>query len=342
MYRHQPILQEAVLEKRIKDRYSTEIEKEAAGRFGADDLEELGGFESFILKFRRDELDYVLRIAHTFRRTPGMIRGEVDWIRYLAARGVPVADAVPSLSGNLVEEVPDGFGGSFLATAFKMVKGRTPWEYGWSKDLFFRYGKLIGKLHRLSSTYSPTENIRPHWNSHALGGDLLKMVPPDQPVVRKRLMDLERAALSLPVSRDSYGLVHFDAHGGNLLIDETGTINLFDFDDCCMSWFANDIAIVLFYMVTNIPEPEKLAEDFLNSFLSGYALENRLNPDWLEHIPLFLSIREADLYSVIHRSMNVEDLSGWVGAFMEGRREKIEEGVPYLNMNFSGFGSLLN
>ena len=41
-----------------------------------------------------------------------MIRGEVDWINYLADGGIGAASARPSASGNLVEAMDDGQGGA--------------------------------------------------------------------------------------------------------------------------------------------------------------------------------------------------------------------------------------
>ena len=329
------------MDKRIRESYTRGIRDIALARFEGGYPEEMGGFESYVVKFQRNKSEFVLRLAHTIRRTPDMIQGEVQWIRYLAENGVSVADAVESLAGNLVEEIPDGKGGKFLATAFRMIKGKTPWQYGWNTELFTDYGRLLGKMHNLSRSYSPAVDLRPHWNSTSLGGDLLKMIPEDQKKVRSRIRELENEALALPMDRDSYGLVHYDAHGGNMLVSPEGRITLFDFDDCCLSWYANDIAIVLFYMITNAEDPEMTAAEFLEPFFRGYAENNSLDPAWLNSIPLFLSIREIDLYAVIHRSMDIEKLDGWCGAFMAGRRERLEKGIPYLHMDFSGFSQFL-
>ena len=329
------------MEGRIKERYTGEIRDQALARFGGSHPEDIGGFESYILKFQKEGTEFVLRLAHSIRRTGEMIQGEVQWIRFLAENGVSVADAVESLSGNLVEEIPDGKGGRFLATAFTMIKGKTPWEYGWNTRLFTDYGKLIGKMHNLSKRHASPVELRPHWNSSSLGGDLAEMIPEGQKKVRSRIAELENDALALPATPDSYGLVHYDAHGGNMLVSDKGLITLFDFDDCCYSWYANDIAIILFYMVTNAKEPEALAVQFLEPFFRGYAMENKLDPVWLKSISLFLSLREIDLYAVIHRSMDPENLHGWCAAYMAGRRERLEKGIPYLEMDFSRFAPLL-
>ncbi len=329
------------MEKEIRHRFSEGIAREALNRFHGDCLHEIGGFESFMFRFSRDGTDLVLRLSHTLRRTRDMILGEVLWIRYLAKNGVSVADAVPSASGELVEEIPDGAGGSFLATAFRFVQGQTPWQYGWNGEFFAGWGELVGRMHRLAGSYRPARRLRPSWNSPSLGGDIRRMIPPDQERVLARydgLMELSRA---LPVSEDCYGLVHYDAHGGNMLVGDNGAITLFDFDDCCHGWFSADIAIVLFYAVVNRPDPCSAATGFLEPFLSGYSRENSLPAWWLGTIPLFLSIREMDLYAVIHRSMDLNDLDPWCAAFMEGRRERLEAGKPFLDMDFSGFAGFL-
>ena len=140
---------------------------------------------------------------------------------------------------------------------------------------------------------------------------------------------------SLPQDRYSYGLIHQDAHGGNFFVDDEGNITLFDFDDCVYSWFVYDIAMVVFYAVTNHEDPEGLAAEFWPHFWRGYRQENDLDPSWLAEIPAFLKLREIDLYAVIHRSFDVENLTdSWVAKFMDGRRRRIEQDVPYLGIDF--------
>ena len=343
---HYPIRRN-LLEKRITDRFNEAILKEASARYGikCDQLEKLGGFESYIFKYSLNDAGYILRIAHSLRRSEKLIKAEVEWIRYLASNGVSVADGILSVNGNLVESVDDGHGGHFLATAFREVKGKPPGVFGWTDELFTDYGALMGQMHRLAKLYTPShpQTERPLWNSSEMNDDVLINLPVDQPVTRKRYEEIITHLELLPTSRDSFGLIHFDAHGGNMLVEESGRINLFDFDDCNMNWFINDLAVVLFYMVTNTKDPEGLAARFLPPFLTGYSRENDLAPEWLAEIPTFLRMREIDLYAVIHRSFDVTKLDGWCNQFMDGRRGKIENAEPYLNLNmdFSSFAEYM-
>ena len=141
---------------------------------------------------------------------------------------------------------------------------------------------------------------------------------------------------NLPKSRETYGLIHQDAHAGNFFLDEKGEITFFDFDDCAYSWFMNDIAIVLFYLVLGEEDQATFTREFMTNFLRGYREENQLGERWLREIPSFLKLREIDLYAVIHRSFDVENIDHpWVAMYMEGRKERIENEVPFIEFDFS-------
>ena len=134
------------MDKTIRDLYNDAILHEAMARYAiaADAIEPGGGFESFIYRYQRDDGPAILRITHSLRRSPEQIHGEVEWINYLAAGGATVAGALLSARGELVEEIDDGQGGRFLATAFAFAPGRPPWEVGWTPARYENYGCLLG------------------------------------------------------------------------------------------------------------------------------------------------------------------------------------------------------
>ena len=333
------------METRIKERYKDAILQEAMGRYGIapDQIRLLDGFESFMYEFERGAEAYILRIGHSFRRSEDLIQGEVDWINYLAAGGATVARAVRSARGNLVEAIDDGQGQRFLATAFERARGKPPWEVGWTDSLFETYGQLLGRMRALTVHYEPPRPAwrRPQWDD----GIMLEVegyLPASEAVVVEKFWRLMDHLATLPRDARSYGLIHFDAHGGNLLIDPAGTITLFDFDDCNYSWFANDIAIVLFYILLDRALGPGSTERFLTHFLRGYRRENQLDAAWLGEIPHFLKLREIDLYAIIHRSFDVENLDNpWCARFMRDRKERIENDVPFVDLDFRSLADLL-
>ncbi|MGD2077120.1 MAG: phosphotransferase [Chloroflexota bacterium] len=325
------------MEQRIKDRYTEEIYQQALERYGveADQVKRLDGFESYIYEYTLEDRGYILRIGHSLRRSPGLIAGEVDWINYLANGGLSVARAVISSAGRLVETIEDGQGGVFLATAFEKAPGAPIRSDVWDHDFFQRYGRLIGRMHALSKEYRPPKPTwkRPAWNDQSVL-DLAPWIPKTEPLVKDRWQELHTYLETLPEDKESYGLIHQDAHAGNFFVDGD-TITLFDFDDCVYGWFAYDIAVVLFYAVMGSDDWAAFTRSFMTHFLTGYAQENELPPEWLAEIPNFLKLREIDLYAVIHRSFDVQNLDDpWVKRYMEGRRQRIETGTPYIEFDF--------
>jgi Ser/Thr protein kinase RdoA (MazF antagonist) len=327
------------MESRIKERYSDDVLKEAIRRYGIgeDRIRLLDGFESFMYEFERDSGEYILRIGHSIRRSESLIQGEVDWINHLSDGGATVARAVPSESGRLVEHIDDGAGGHFLTTAFVKARGKPPRKAGWAPDFYEAYGSLLGRMHALSKKYAPGDAAwtRPHWHDPIML-EVERFLPASDGAVVERYRDLVAHLKGLSQDAASYGLIHQDAHAGNMFVDEEGTITLFDFDDCTYSWYANDIAIVLFYAVSTVDDAPAFTREFMKHFLTGYRRENRLDPVWWNEVPHFLKLREIDLYAVIHRSFDVESLDDpWGARFMAGRTERLADGVPYIDFEFA-------
>jgi amicoumacin kinase len=331
------------MEKQIIDRFNETILQEAMRRYGIakEDLHLLDAFESFVYEFTRQDptasgsQDYILRIGHSLRRSEALILGEVDWINYLSNGGVSVARAVKSEKGNLVEAIEDDKEGYFLATAFVKAPGQSPWEL-WEPALYETYGKLLGSMHALAKGYQPArpEWKRPDWDD-ALMEYVESYLPPSESLATAKYQALCDHVRSLPKDENSYGLIHFDAHGSNLRVDEDGTITLFDFDDCAYSWFINDIAMALFYIVSDVSDANAFAAEFMSHFLRGYQKANRLDPEWLKEIPVFLKMREIELYAVIHGDFDVEDIDDdWCDRFMRDRKVKIERDIPYIDFDF--------
>jgi Ser/Thr protein kinase RdoA (MazF antagonist) len=327
------------LDKAIKDRYNQGILDAALQRFAIDParLRELDGFESFLYEYERDGEGFILRIGHSLRRSVEMIQGEVDWINHLAAGGAGVSRAIFSASNRLVEAIPDGQGGSFLATAFVKAPGRAPGNEDWTPGFCETYGRLLGRIHALSRVYDPPPGgRRPHWDDPLNIADLWRYLPPGEEAARRSLNDVISHLRALPVEPAGYGLIHQDAHTGNLFLTEDGRITLFDFDDCCYGWYIYDIAMVLFYGVMWQPDPVAFTGYFMSHFLCGYRSQNDLDPAWLVELPAFLKLREIDLYAVIHDSFDLDHLNDpWVTGYMRGRKERIDAGRPYLEFDFS-------
>ena len=332
------------MEQQIKDRYRDTILLEAMRRYGIANgqIRPLAAFESFIYEFERGPFTYILRIGHSLRRSDALIQGEVDWLNYLAEGGVSVARAIRSETGKLVEAVEDGHDGCFLVTAFVKAKGQPPWEL-WTPTLYETYGRLLGSMHALATHYQPAELAwkRPEWDDDSMEF-VERYLPASEAVAKQKYQALCAHLHSLPKEPTSYGLIHQDAHGSNFFVDEAGAITLFDFDECAYSWFINDIAIALFYIVMDAEDWPAFTREFMTHFFEGYQQAHSLDPKWLKEIPCFLKAREIELYAVLHRDFDVNNIDHWWCArFMRDRKYKIEHDVPFIDFDFESLSAHL-
>ena len=326
------------MEKHIKERFNDAILRETMRRYGIaeGDIQLLDGFESFIYSFQRGGDEFILRIGHSLRRTEGLIEGEVDWINYLARGGAGVAAAVLSGGGKLVESIPDGQGEAFLATAFNKASGHAPHAEDWNPVFYEHYGRLIGRMNALAHSYHPSHAgcVRPLWDD-PMNMYADRMLPPSETHALEQYQALITHLRALPKDESSYGLIHQDAHTGNLFVDDDLHITLFDFDDCCYGHFIYDIAMVLFYAALFRPDPEVFTHEFMTHFLAGYRQENELDPEWLKEIPHYMKLREIDLYAVILDIFDIDHVDDpWAARFMQGRKERIDADVPVLDFDF--------
>lgn len=330
------------METAIREQFSDDILREACDRYGLspNELTALDGFESFLFRCRHQERNRILRLSHSLRRSCELIAGELDWLRHLSAHGLTVCDAVRSERGNLLESIPSTGSDHFIASLFNAAPGQPASEETWAAPLHQKMGRFLGRMHALAHEYHCTDPTgrRPTWKDEMT--DSAERFLGDQPTVIERFHQTIAATESLPITNESFGLVHLDFHRGNFHVDHDGTIHLFDFDDCQYSWFADDLAMALFYAVSpdcSSPADLELASTFFGDLLRGYRAEHSLADRWLEHLPLFLKRREIELYIVIHRSLDLDNLKGWPARFMEGRAQRIESEQPYLPLDFSVF-----
>lgn len=130
--------------------------------------------------------------------------------------------------------------------------------------------------------------------------------------------------MALPKDRDSYGLIHFDLHPWNFLIDGE-RLNVFDFDDCLYGWFALDIGVALYHALwwgRKNDAGQEFTREIIQSFLEGYASANHLSDFWLARIPLFMKYRQICKFSWFYGPENEDE-------HQRERIRNIENGVLF-------------
>jgi len=328
--------------------------REAANQFGVannkltklhDSLKVHKGktfIEKSLYEYERAGKSFLLRLTHPQYVDFKLIKGEVYWINYLADNGVRVPRVIPSENGKLVEVIETDYS-SFAAVAFKKVEGRRI-DFGnsdeWDTKLYERYGETMGKIHALTKRYEPKDKslTRMEWYEQEWF-DIDTYVPQSESLSRKKCHDLIRMMHALPKDRNSYGLIHGDAHPWNLLL-HYGKIILTDFDFCEYNWYVSDIAVALFYAIMSPIEGMdriSFAKCFIENFMNGYSKEDSIEAYWMKQLPSFLRLRMVSKYVLHYQEWTSNNmLEKRKFAFTEWKY-KIENDIPYIDIDFSDF-----
>lgn len=326
------------MEEIIKKKFTKDVIESAVKKYGAtyDDLILVGNHQSYVYKVKKANDNIFIRITHVSHRDEQLILAEIEWIKHLSANSIRVAMPIKSKDNNVVELIHSE-GQIFIVVAFEEAKGKGIGQQPWSFETPKTLGFLTGQMHSISKDYRPINNNRRYtWVKNNFISKASDYLPKEQFKVIAELNDLVNKINKLPKDRDSYGLIHGDLVACNYHINGN-EITFFDFDESCYCWYINDIAIQLFYWSLTWQGYIDKEGSYLcaKNFLEGYSRVCKLETFWLEQIPLFIRLREIILYISIYRSKNLNELDEWNMNFMDGRRERIENNIPFIDIDFS-------
>jgi Ser/Thr protein kinase RdoA (MazF antagonist) len=305
--------------------------------------ESLNGFESIFYKTQLEGEPCALRISHSLHRSPGHIRGEVQWLDHLSQQGIHVPTAITLPCGEPLISISDGQGGAFTAVCFTWAEGMPVWSIKpspWKAELFEKMGLMTARMHNIAQTFEfPTPcSGRPHWYEQP-GMDLRQYLPESEVAIAKKYDRLVHQLQQADQTKADYGLIHYDFHRGNFYLNN-GEITLFDFDDAAYHLFIADIAVAVFYAIPfDHPEAHQQSDvaEFFQNFLQGYLRARPIDRKWMSWIPSLLKQRELELYGAMHRSFDLSDpdsLDGWSLDFLEGRKSRILRDAPVIALDW--------
>lgn len=297
--------------------------------------------EKGLYQFERNRRSLILRLTHPKYVDFKLIGGEADWVNYLADNGMAIPRVLLSEDGLLVEpmKIEDA---AYAAVCFEKAGGREirfDDEGEWNAELFKTYGETIGRMHALTKQYKPEDKslVRMKWYQQDWIAGIDRYLPASESLVREKYDELMRTLHAMPKDKDSYGLIHGDAHPWNMLIDK-GNLILTDFDFCERSWLASEIAIILFYAVmapTEGMSRESFGRHFLENFLKGYRRENSIDSYWIKQIPSFLKLRMISKFILHYPEWQANSMSEKRQSAFKDWRRRIENDLPYVDLDFS-------
>jgi amicoumacin kinase len=278
----------------------------------------------------------IFRITNGNRRIREDLESELALLYRLREQAVSVSTPNRSVNGNLIEEFCWGNTKKYVV-AFEKACGMPPDVTNpkvWNKNLFFQWGKEVGKIHRC------TKNIRlarPMWTSKH--PDLLNLSTQiHSSIILDRYEQLLNTLMNYHCDPELFGLIHNDCHQGNFFVGN-GKLTFFDFDDSAYHWFAYDLAVSFYHAywqsTSFSPEFTNFSSVFWRYFLKGYGEEQTIRIELIEQIPIFLKIREIYLYVLFLEKWDFTCLEGWQRETLAELEKNIESGKPYSHFDFS-------
>lgn len=305
----------------------------------------LGGLQNQVYEYKHGERNLVLRLTPLTNRSELMVQGELDWILFLADKGISLSKPIPSIQGKRTEVVNSMEGGA-ICVVFEKAAGRKVGYPECLEDdgLYERLGRLTGKMHALSSRYVPSKHQlkRHEWHQNWFLQHL-DLMPQSHVKARRQCSTLISEIGSLPKDAHSYGLIHGDINVGNFRVSEQDEITLFDFDEAQYSWYVEDIAVQLYYLVyvyggeQGAERRAQQARRFMDHFMKGYREEHHLDEYWIRKLPLFLKLREIIVYIGSFRNWDGDETfsssdNQWFKDWMAESRARIENGISIVDI----------
>jgi len=300
-----------------------------------------GGNFSQVFGFTSQGKECILRITPPNEGIDETIlQASLAWVGFLVEHGASVAKPVASIQGCLVEPLPRN-AETVLLSVFEKAQGILGENLlfdAWDADLIEELGRVTGQMHALARTYQPVPaQCCPEWDQVHNCYNPYEELDPSQESVKKARDHIWDIVRSFPREPDGYGMIHGDLHQANLFVEpQQELITIFDFDDCCYGWYAMDIAMTLFDLLVLYPgdDPRGFAKDFIHHYLRGYMCANSLDPKWIQRLPDFLKLLEIGIYTSVYAIAGESSAQSWVGRFMHGRSARIENGLPYVDLDF--------
>ncbi len=239
---------------------------------------------------------FALRVHRPGYQDESSVRSELEWLATLRNKGLPVPNAIPALSGELVTQLlVESDSNTYVCVLFKWIDGQQE-QRPLSAVRLSQLGQLLGKIHSLSDSFvPPAEFRRKTWDLEGFSGNAVGASYPKAlaalSVNQRNILSQTYAAVSaalvqLKAHSSELGLIHSDPFHSNVLLAGS-TMFLIDFDGCGWGPYLYDLAVALVDC--------RLSDDYqtrCDALLSGYE---DVRPNHLEHSDLLDALMAARL-----------------------------------------------
>lgn len=248
-------------------------------------------------EFRAHGSRFFLRMTSDRHRNREQLEAELDFVHFVATRGLAVSCPHPSRHGNFVETFDTGDAASWHAVAFAAAPGRhfRFLSEDVNRGLFRTWGQAMGSLHLASRDFVPNPaRVRPVWSEQDTTACDAGAIPPAETEARREHERISAWLATRRATPENWGLIHGDFERTNFVLHD-GSVHLFDFDDACYHWYVADIAHAL-WAFRSAPPGDR--SRYLEWFLEGYRERCSIDAgaDVRDQLSWFVRLRTLTLF----------------------------------------------
>jgi Ser/Thr protein kinase RdoA (MazF antagonist) len=281
---------------------------------------------------------YMLRLSLRDGRSVVEQQSELYWLRQLTEAGkVAVPLPVLTTAGESVGEIssplltkPSTF------VLFQWIPGKDNPSYD-DSGVAEGLGEVTAQLHAHATiTDCPAWFTRPSWDV----GDLFDSGPAMNEERARAMLGMDgleavrvvgsRIRHTLSSKERDWGLIHADLHRENLVVTDSNTIAVIDFDDCGYGYYMLDIATVLSSVYRRVLDDPAAYRAFAVRYLNGYQKVRSL-PSEFDRLEDFLIMRDMVIVNFVTHSTN-PTVAEWGPARVRGILDQLKryiDGEPY-------------
>ncbi len=263
-----------------------------------DRLQFVGFYTNCILLAESGERKFALRIASPGWRSFVDLNSEAIWLHGIA-EGSDIGAVEPVASKEVKYLTLATYPGSktHYCLLMKWITGEKYCEHINSKNIY-KMGELFAKLHKFSENYNPPEGFTTRKMDEIFAREEIVALYQKEnrylytswqyDIILKVKQRTDDAYNKIYSENDDMMVISHDLHHENIIIDESDRLRPFDFEDTCLGYPVQDIAMAMRDLMEDYPEN---FESYLSDFRKGYETHRKWPEKHENQIDEFMSGR---------------------------------------------------
>lgn len=285
-----------------------------------------------VYPYRSNGVLCFLRLAPADEKASAEIEAEVQFIQHLRSAGFAAMRPIAALDGRFVLPLSTPYG-AYTASSFEGVPGIPIEDTACSPAILHEMGCTLARLHNLSQSIRVQRPDHRQMMVH-IHHMLQENNAPES--IFHAWQCINNLLDALPLSPDTYGLLHYDFEPDNVFWnEETKCCAVIDFDDAMYGFFSMDVEQAL-DALTEITDDAGCA-----AFMEGYRHMRPFTEEMEAQRPLMRAFINLRSYTRLLHCLNdpVETMPAWMPVLIEKLNCKKNQLESSLSAQWTDFPS---